>query len=286
MPRLFRLSLLVMVVVVGVAGIVVALVLPGSDEEFGGRRLVWSDEFSESALDRAKWTVVDRSTLGDGNDELACLMDRPQNLNVSGGQLHLVARKEPVPVRCGQDDSRFPGGREYTSAYLTTKGLANFTHGAFVMRARLPTAPGVSKGLWPAFWLRAAGGGPGELDVFEGIGSGPDEGEWNKVHQTVHFDYVPTYPKQTTAAVTPRGIPSDGMHTYAFVWEPDEIRWYIDGTLTYERSAKAVPWLGKILNQPYQLRINLAVGGKWPGDPGPATAFPAGYDIDFVRVYQ
>jgi beta-glucanase (GH16 family) len=32
--------------------------------------------------------------------------------------------------------------------------------------------------------------------------------------------------------------------------------------------------------------MNLAVGGRWPGDPDASTALPAAMQVDWVRVYQ
>jgi hypothetical protein len=39
------------------------------------------------------------------------------------------------------------------------------------------------------------------------------------------------------------------------------------------------------LRQPHYLLVNLAIGGMQGGDPS-STAFPARYEIDYVRVYQ
>lgn len=40
-------------------------------------------------------------------------------------------------------------------------------------------------------------------------------------------------------------------------------------------------------NKPFYIKLNLAWGGNWGGSQGiDATALPATYQIDFVRVYQ
>jgi beta-glucanase (GH16 family) len=251
-----------------------------------GWRQVWADEFAGSSVDSSRWRIEDHSTYGDGNKELACLMNRPENLNVSGGVLHLVARRESTPVQCGSSDARFPGGRTYTSAHLTTKGKADWTYGRFEVRAKLPTAAGSTKGLWPAFWLRPTAGGTGELDVLEAIGSEGSGSEQTKVHQTIWYDYSGTHKQQPTTVTVPNGLPSAGYHVYATEWEPGEIRWYIDGALTYTRTLATTPWLDSAFNKPFYLRLNLAIGGGWPGSPTSSTQFPASYDVDYVRVYQ
>ncbi len=251
-----------------------------------GWRAVWADEFEGSTVDASRWKIEDHSTYGDGNNELACLMNRPENLNVSGGVLHMVARRESTPVMCGSSDSRFPGGRTYTSAHMTTKGKADWTYGRFEVRAKLPTAAGTTKGLWPAFWLRPTAGGTGELDVLEAIGSDSSGIESTKVHQTIWYDYSGTHKQQPATVTVPNGLPSAGYHVYASEWEPGVIRWYIDGVLTYTRTTATTPWLDQAFNKPFYLRLNLAIGGGWPGSPTSATQFPASYDVDYVRVYQ
>jgi beta-glucanase (GH16 family) len=144
---------------------------------------------------------------------------------------------------------------------------------------------GESKGLWPAFWMRPAAGGTGELDILEVIGTGSSTAEARKVHQTLWYDYSGTHPKQTFTATTPFD-PAAGFHTYAVEWEPDAIRWYIDGDLTYTRTTSTTPWLDDAFSKPFIIRLNMAVGGNWPGSPDAATAFPADYEVDYVRVYQ
>ena len=59
-----------------------------------GWQLVWSDEFTGTALDRSKWTAEDLSTFGNGNKELACLMSRSDNVEVADGLLTLRAVRE------------------------------------------------------------------------------------------------------------------------------------------------------------------------------------------------
>ena len=152
-----------------------------------------------------------------------------------------------------------------------------------------PTQAGSSKGLWPAFWLRPTAGGTGELDVLEAIGSDGTtitSTEPSKVHQTIWYDYTGTHRREAATVTVPGELPSAGFHVYAAEWEPGAIRWYIDGRLTYSRTTATTPWLDSAFDKPFFLRLNLAVGGDWPGSPGSSTRFPASFDIDYVRVYQ
>ncbi len=61
----------------------------------GTAQPVRAEEFDGDRLDPAKWTAERDSTYGDGNNEDACLTDRPENLRVAGGMLHLTAQREP-----------------------------------------------------------------------------------------------------------------------------------------------------------------------------------------------
>ncbi len=253
-----------------------------------GWRMAWADEFNGTTLDTTKWNAENNSTFGDGNKELACLMNRPENIALGNGALTLRARHEATPLKCGSNDSRFPNGRSYSSAMVDTRGKMDFNYGRFEMRAKLPTQAVTSKGLWPAFWMRPTNGGTGELDIMEAVGSNATGNEQNKVHHTIWYDYNRTYPHQTVTHAFASGLPSDGFHTYAAEWDPGVIRWYVDGKLTYERNRTTTTWLDQAFapGKKFFLRLNLAVGGNWPGSPDAATKFPGDYIIDYVRAYQ
>jgi beta-glucanase (GH16 family) len=243
-------------------------------------RLVWADEFSGPVVDRSRWSMENNSTFGETNNELACLTNRSRNVRQADGILTIHAAHEPH-YRCGAVN------RDYTSAMLHTRGHANWQYGRFEIRAQLPTQAGNSKGLWPAFWMRPTDDGLGELDVMEAVGSDGDDNEATKVHQTLHYDYEGTHPPATNTYTFPSGEPSDGFHTYATLWEPGVIRWYVDGALVHTRTSADTPWLTSAFSKPFLLRLNMAVGGDWPGGPNSSTNFDtADFKIDYVRVYQ
>ncbi|MFL6164070.1 MAG: family 16 glycosylhydrolase [Jatrophihabitantaceae bacterium] len=251
-----------------------------------GWRLSWSDDFSGATLDPAKWQVEDRSTFGNGNAELACLLNRPRNVRLADGLLSLTAVRERTPVVCGDNDTRFPNGRDYTSAMVSTKGKQSWHEGRFEIRAKLPLTPGSSKGLWPAFWMRpAAGTGDGEIDVLEAVGTGnPNDPEANTVHQTLWYDENGTHPKQSQ--VTQVSDPAGSFHTYGVRWRDGKIDWYIDGKVVFSRDESSTPWLTSALAGRFFLRLNLAVGGTFPGTPTGSTRLPAAMVVDWVKVYQ
>src|SRR3546814_11450338 len=60
-----------------------------------GWRLVWSDEFDGTAIDRGKWDF-DVDCWGGGNSERQCYTDRPANVAIEDGKLVITARKEAM----------------------------------------------------------------------------------------------------------------------------------------------------------------------------------------------
>jgi beta-glucanase (GH16 family) len=234
-----------------------------------GWKLSWSDEFNGTALDPKRWNAKDATSV---DYDLACITKRDQNVFVRGGLLTLRARKESLS--CGSQH------RAYTTSYLDTIGRASFTYGRFEVRAKSPTGPNDSKGLWPAFWLRPDDGGNGEIDVVELPGGAQ---YYRAATQAIFHDYKPT--KQDNRYTFETGNPADGFHTYTTEWEPGVLRWYIDGKRVYQRDRSTTPWFDEVFKRPYHLRLNFQVGG-WLGDPDASTAFPADFQVDYVRVWQ
>jgi beta-glucanase (GH16 family) len=253
-----------------------------------GWRLSWSDNFAGAVLDPANWQVEDKSTFGNGNGELACLMNRPANVRVADGRLSLTAVRESTPVTCGDNDTRFPNGRGYTSAMISTKGRQAWHEGRFEIRAKLPVLPGGSKGLWPAFWMRPASGtGDGELDVLEAVGTADQsDPEAGVVHQTLWYDEQGTHPKQSQLTKVGDGGPAVAFHTYGVRWRNGRMDWYIDGKVVFSRDRTTTPWLDSAFAGKFFLRLNLAVGGTFPGTPTESTRLPAAMVVDWVKVYQ
>lgn len=268
-----------------------------------GFATVFADEFSGTTLDSSKW-AVEHSTYGDGNNSLQCSTPRPENVFVAGGTLTLRARKETTPYACpGETRTTFlnAGGRTYTSGHIWTKNKFSSTYGTYEIRAKLPTQAATSKGMWPAFWMRPTsdfygGSRSGEIDILEAIGSGATGTSYDEAVQTLHYNYAAsgTAARRTNTYTLPGGArPADGYHTYSVSWTPGELRWYVDGAMVMVTNRATNNWTVPSgatwpapFDRPFYLIVNLAVGGDWPGSPDAATAFPADYGIDSVRVWQ
>jgi beta-glucanase (GH16 family) len=83
------------------------------------------------------------------------------------------------------------------------------------------------------------------------------------------------------------GTFADSFHVYAIEWQPDTVRWYVDGALYHQVTpANLPPGTQWVFNHPFFLLLNVAVGGGWPGDPDATTTFPQQMTVDYVRVYR
>lgn len=268
-------------------------------------RLIWQDEFDGEHLDSTKWACEigngffhgpERNWVaGWGNDELQYYTSDSLNVAVRDGCLRITAQRE----------SR--GGCEFTSARLRTRAapgrsLFSMRYGRIEARASAP----LGKGLWSALWLLPAvehyGFWPasGEIDMIEIVGDRMDE-----YLGSLHFGAP--YPQRSHVTHThgfPRGQRIDDFHDYALEWDPGEIRWFFDGHCWARQSAwwscsRSVDGRGQPprdktdlnafpapFDQPFELLVNLAVGGGLPGAPNASTVFPATFSIDHIRVFE
>ncbi len=240
-----------------------------------GYTLAWSDEFNGTTLDPATW-VYDigdgcPNVCGWGNNELQYYTNSAENLFFQDGKLIIEAKQQAF------------GGKNYTSARIKTDGKKAFKYGRIDFRAKLPKG----KGIWPAFWMMPQasvfGGWPrsGELDIMEVVGHEP-----NKVHGTLHYGPGPGSTQFTRSYTLPTGTFADAFHVFSIEWEPDVIRWYVDGVLFSTADKAAFGAANYPFNEEFYFIINLAVGGNWPGSPDASTQFPQWLIADYVRVYK
>ncbi len=239
-----------------------------------GWRLVWSDEFDKSGPpDAAKWTYEEGKLR---NHEAQYYTNaRPENARVEGGMLVIEGRKEPFSSPDGKHHAA------YTSASLTTEGLAAWTYGRVEVRAKLPEG----RGVWPAIWMLGNNihtiGWPrcGEIDIMEFVGKEPAF-----VHGTAHYSKDGKH--ASSGDKTAIADPATGFHTYAVEWWPDQIDFFFD-----EKKYHTVPidnaGAGEEnpFRKPQYLILNFALGGDW-GGPIDDSKLPQKFLIDYVRVYQ
>ena len=229
--------------------------------------LVWSDEFNGTSLDKSNWKAeIGTGSGGWGNNELQYYTDRPENVQVTGGNLVITARKEAY------------GGMNYTSARIKTQGLRSFTYGKIEARIKLPSG----QGLWPAFWMLGTNidsvGWPksGETDIMERVNNNP------YVNGTVHWDAN----GQADYGQVSGNLDFTQYHVYSVEWDSKYIKWFVDGQQYNAFYIENGTGNTEEFQLPFFLLLNLAVGGNWPGSPNNSTQFPAQMLVDYVRVYQ
>jgi beta-glucanase (GH16 family) len=123
----------------------------------------------------------------------------------------------------------------------------------------------------------------GELDVMENIGREPPT-----VHGTIHGPgYSGANGLEASYSLSNSRRFTDDFHTFATEWEPNVIRFYVDGFLYKTRTPADLPpnssW---VFDHPFFILLNVAVGGYWPGNPDASTVFPQTMMVDYVRAYQ
>ena len=244
-----------------------------------GYTLVWSDEFNTgSTPDSSKWTY-DIGGNGWGNNELEYYTNRPQNVQITNGNLVITALKETYTGKDGVT-------RNFTSARLKTQGLFTQAYGRFESRIKLPAG----QGIWPAFWALGNNittvGWPkcGEIDIMENIGKEPATN-----HGSLHgpSSTSPTSDLTATFSLPAPQRLSDDFHLYAAEWEPNTVRFYVDSNLYATFTSSQLPAGGTwVFDHPFFILLNVAVGGDWPGAPDATTIFPQTMLVDYVRVYK
>jgi beta-glucanase (GH16 family) len=242
-------------------------------------QLIWSDEFNGKALDATKWNVLTREQ--SKHDELQYYV--PDEVYVENGHLRIRSRVRDY------------GNMKYTSGRLDTSGKFSPVYGRYEIRGKMPNG----KGMWPAYWLypqnrdyameylmsKAVEEGKeryipeyrpwySEIDIMEFLGHEP-----TIMYGTSHYQTFKGERKSVSGKWTGDVDFTKDYHIFTLDWEPDSMRWYIDGKLYY-KTVTGIP------HTPHYLIINTAIGGGWPGTPDSTTVFPQFHDVDYVRVYQ
>lgn len=246
-----------------------------------GWKLVWSDEFNYTGKpDPAKWTYEEGFVR---NRELQWY--QPDNAHVENGCLVIEGRRERVKNPnydpTSKDWKKTREYAEYSSASVTTKKRHNWRYGRWEIRARIDARPG----LWPAIWsVGTVGPWPsnGEIDLLEfyqntilaNTAFGVGGGTWKTVRTPFHHftDKDPQWGSK--------------FHVWRVDWDAKAIKLYLDDELLNETDLTRTinPDGRNPFHDPQQLILNLAIGSTG-GDPS-KTAFPAKFDVDYVRIYQ
>lgn len=262
--------------VIAVAAAIVVVELRAGEPFGHGRHgdewaVRFEDDFEGDALDGDAWNTChwwdDGGCTISSNDELEWYL--PSQVSVSDGRLWLTAEEAEVE---GSDGERYP----YRSGMVTTGPPAygeparfDFTYGRVEARVRAPEGAG----LWAAVWmLPSSTSSRPEIDILEVLGNDPTE-------RIFHLHPADRGQDPIGHRIRGRSM-SEGWHDVGLEWEPELLRWFVDGDEVWRVEGDQVP------DEPMYLVANLAVGGEYPGPPDGATRFPATFEIDRVTVWQ
>ena len=116
-----------------------------------------------------------------------------------------------------------------------------FRYGYFETRLRVPKDPGLIAGVF-TYAERKGSVKPNEIDM-EFVGR-----DTRRIELTLHENGKPTHMKIR--------LPFDaaeGLHTYAFDWQPGYVRWYVDGEMVHE----VIGGPASRITRPQQLMFDL-----------------------------
>jgi beta-glucanase (GH16 family) len=237
------------------------------------QRLVFSDGFRGSELDRGRWSTcywwARRGCTIATNHELEWY--RPGQVRVRGGALALVADRRKVRGIGGRLYRFVSGMVNSGPPYGSRRPKFAFRYGTAEIRARLPAG----RGLWPAFWLLPADReSKPEIDVMEAYGQTPAT-----VQMHLHYRAANGEVRVLGRDFTDPGLRS-GWHRFAISWRPRKLVWLIDGVRRWRLSGDAVP------DEPMYPIVDLAVGGDGPGAPDRRTRFPSVLEVDYLKVWR
>lgn len=233
----------------------------------GNWNLVWSDEFSGTTLDPAKWvksvSTQSRNPRANlGVDDWWWVADHA--FLDGNGELTLKASKvDHNTMYCGA---------------VETRNLYEPRYGFFEVRMKIAQT---AKGNHTAFWFQGhnmgnidgTGNDGAEIDVFESAWLG------NFTKSVVHIDGYGSSHQSNTKRWDAPNIHS-GYHTYGLNWTEDKLEVYYDGTKTIEYTGI---WVPNVVEW-----IWLSVGASF-GD-GDFQSQPNGLlsnaKVDYVRAWE
>lgn len=245
-----------------------------------------SDEFDGDSIDHDKWNVQGLNGGYNGWKGRAPSQFVPENVLVEDGLLKIRSKWEPDYDFVEED----LGGVQYGDpiAPVTTGaiiGNRRFLHGYMEVRSKAADAAMTS-----AFW---ALGHQSELDMYEQMGR-PKKGDGGIEADTLNAAIHDWRPGKFVGNGAPLNKVynmkhelgfrvADDFHVYGVEWDPDFLRFFVDGQLVRESSREEIGE-GWVLTNPLQLYFDSEIF-SWLGYPHPEE-LPADYEVDYVRVWQ
>ncbi|AXT84927.1 hypothetical protein C6I20_06810 [Aeromicrobium sp. A1-2] len=263
-------------------------------------RLTFAEDFDGRAIDRTKWRVRDDTYLSFDQAQI-----RTENVTVHDGSLDIVGRKLPESQWQMAAGSRYTWNttRDYSTGYVDTIDEAGYgnaagdrfgqKYGHFEIRALVPSRSTMSRGVWPAFWLRADHR-LGEIDPMESYG-GPTTRSYDPSSSYYWNSWSDTSQKSTYAHTMGRAHDDEAhepiwqdWHTYGVNWSPTCLRYTYDGRTVGTVPLSSKPYFtGESFDDTFHIRLNMQVGSDYWGKADDTHTRPEfHYKVDWVRVHQ
>jgi len=252
-----------------------------NNNRLDGYELVFSDEFTGSALDTDKWNTSflwgTDVIINNEEQHYVDVANEPDfgfnPFTFDGENLRITTIPTPP------DLAEKAGNQPFLSGIITSYDSYKFTYGFAEMRAQFTHG----QGYWPAFWLLNAyyGDADPEIDIMEFIGHNQDV-MYHTYHYFDNFEGEGAIPelRSTESFPIPGQDYTADFHTFAVEWAPDLLVFYVNGIETYRIVDVNVS------DQPMYVLANQAVGGWWAGPPDETTPFPGEFIIDYIRVFE
>lgn len=231
-------------------------------------KLIWSEEFDQSEIDRDTWKHETNPGVIYNAAQTQFYTDRNKNSFVKDGQLVIRALKEDYSIN------------PYTSARLNTYRTFGLKYGKIEARIKTAGADGLRCKLFmlPEKLVYGAWSRSGQIDIMETQGTGPEQ-----VKGGIYHGGQGHYNKYSGEEFSAETDLSADYHVYSVEWQPYEIRWFVDGTLY----AMQNQWSSFSADYPapfdqrFFLTACIAVDGQTNNEQ-----LPAEMKIDWIRAYQ
>lgn len=240
-----------------------------NDKEKPSWHLEWKEDFDTPELNDEVWSKTDRGTPDWQNTQ-------------SKDERCFDHRDGKIILRGIVNDDLTADPSRYLTGGIWTKGKKGFGPGCIQVRARLGEG---AKGAWPAIWMmpyNESEGWPecGEIDIMERLNHEP------YAYQTLHSHYITNLGKTDPVNSKSSYIDPNEFHIFEVqIWD-DEVKFYIDNTLTLSYPKVNNGANGQFpFAKEWYLIIDMQLGGSWVGDVD-GDELPVEMEVDWVKYFR
>ncbi|HMC09273.1 MAG TPA: glycoside hydrolase family 16 protein [Actinomycetota bacterium] len=217
-----------------------------------GWKMVFSDDFTGSSLNRRAWGAYNGQPGGDPGGWWD-----PSHVVVGNGMLELQNYQDPA------------FGNRWVSGGVSSAPALKQTYGKYLVRFRVDRGNGISgiALLWPS-----SGGWPPEIDFAE-------DGGGNRSHTTATLHYG------SGNSQVQRSVPADfsQWHTIGVEWTAGLLTYTLDGTVWAAVASANVPAVPMEMDMQTQ---SGTCGDQWAPCPDASTPTRVNMQVDWVVAYK